>query len=234
LNTRLRGNSAAVLAHQLFTVLDRRLPPRLNQVSDQPGGSLSDPLNPEPLRVGDCLKVSDTQGTVEDIGLRSTRIRTLERTLVSVPNGKIANMTLEDISSQDKFCFHPILTLSYGTTSPQMCTVLEGIRSLLEESRHLQPTSVRVRFLRFGPSSLDVEIFAYVLVSDFNRFLEIQEKLLLRILECVESNGVLFALPSQAVLTIPTASNLAAERVLLKIPLTESKPGDQVTAAKSA
>jgi MscS family membrane protein len=80
--------------------------------------------------VGDVFKVGDTQGTVEDIGLRSTRIRTLDRTVVSVPNAQIANMSLEDISSRDKFWFHPILALRYGTTSPQMSTVL---------GRHPQP-----------------------------------------------------------------------------------------------
>jgi MscS family membrane protein len=80
--------------------------------------------------VGDLLKVGDTQGTVADIGLRSTRIRTLDRTVVSVPNAQIANMSLEDISSRDKFWFHPILALRYGTTSPQMSTVL---------GRHPQP-----------------------------------------------------------------------------------------------
>ena len=78
------------------------------------------------VRVGDSLKVGDTSGTVADIGLRSTRIRTLDRTVVSVPNGQIANMTLENISSRDKFWFHPLLALRYGTTSQQMSVVLEG------------------------------------------------------------------------------------------------------------
>jgi MscS family membrane protein len=185
------------------------------------------------VRVGDILKVGDTQGTVADIGLRSTRIRTLDRTVVSVPNGQIANMSLEDLSSRDKFWFHPTVALRYGTTSPQMCAVLEGIRSLLEESRHIQPDSVRVRFLRFGPSSLDVEGFAYVLAGDWNQFLEIQEKLLLRILECVESSGVQFALPSQAFwLSLPPPMVPPSERCSIYPP--ENKPTDKVKAAKSA
>jgi MscS family membrane protein len=69
------------------------------------------------VRVGDILKVGETSGTVADIGLRSIRIRTPDRTVVSVPNGQIANMTLENISSRDKFWFHPVLALRYGTTS---------------------------------------------------------------------------------------------------------------------
>jgi MscS family membrane protein len=186
------------------------------------------------VRVGDSLKVGDARGTVEDIGLRSTRIRTLDRTLVSVPNGQIANMTLENISSRDKFWFHPILTLRYGTTSSQMQIVLDDIRSLLKESRHLEPASARVRFLRCGPSSLDVEVFAYVLARDWNQFLEIQEGLLLRIVGCIEAIGVQFALPLQTIVAAASISGGGAERAFLKVPTREETPSDKVTAAKSA
>jgi MscS family membrane protein len=176
------------------------------------------------VRVGDSLKVGDTSGTVDDIGLRSTRIRTLDRTVVSVPNGQIANMTLENFSSRDKFWFHPILALRYGTTSLEMHTVLDRIRSLLVESRHVELDSVRVRFLRFGPSSLDVEVFAYVLASDWNKFLEIQETLLLRIMECIESAGVQIALPSQTIFMADASTFNAAGRASLKAAAPDKKP----------
>jgi MscS family membrane protein len=177
------------------------------------------------VRVGDILKVGETSGRVEDIGLRSTRIRTHDRTVVSVPNGQIANMVLENLSSRDKFWFHPILALRYETTSPQLLTVLEGIRTLLEKSRHLDPSSVHVRLLRFGPSSLDVEIFAYVFARDWDHFLEIQERFLLRILECIESSGVQFAFPQKTILAAALNSNDAAAYGLLKVPATDEKPG---------
>jgi len=185
------------------------------------------------VRVGDVIKAGDTVGTVDEIGLRSTKIRTPDRTVVTVPNGHIANMTLESLSSRDKFWFHPILALRYGTTSPQMCTVLESLRSLLKESRYLETASVRVRFLRFGPTSFDVEIFAYVLARDWSQFLEVQENLLLRIVDCVESSGVQFAFPPQTVLVSASVSD-APERVLLKVAAVEEKPSDKMTAAKSA
>ena len=186
------------------------------------------------VRVGDNLKVGNAQGTVEAIGLRSTRIRTADRTVVSVPNSQIANMTLENISSRDKFLLHPILTLRYGTTSSQMQTVLDDIRKLLAESRDLEPASARVRFLRFGPSSLDVDVFAYVRARDWNQFLEIQESLLLRIIDCIESSGVQFALPQQTIVAAASASNGAIERALLKAPTPEEKPSHEVTAGKPA
>ena len=185
------------------------------------------------VRVGDVLKVGESQGTVEDIGLRSTRIRTPDRTVVVVPNGQIANMSLENISSRDKFWFHPIPALSYRTTSAQMCTVLEGIRGLLKENPHLETASVRVRFLHFGPASLDVEIFAYVLAPDWIQFLKIQELLLLRIMECIEASGVQFAFPLQTnVTTAFTASDASEPRSPQG--LAPEKKSEEKVAAKSA
>jgi MscS family membrane protein len=186
------------------------------------------------VRVGDSLKVGETSGTVEDIGLRSTRIRTPDRTVVSVPNGQIANMTLENLSSRDKYWFHPILALSYGTTAPQVYTVLNGIRGLLEESRNLEPSSARVRFLRFGPSSLDVEVFAYVMARDWSKFLEVQEGLLLSILEFIESRGIHLALPSQTFLAFASSSMSTAERAAVNSPTPVDKSSSQKAAVKSA
>jgi MscS family membrane protein len=176
------------------------------------------------VRVGDNLKVGTLQGEVEDIGLRSTRIRTLDRTVVSVPNGQIATMSLENFSSRDKFWFHPILKLGLGTTRQQMYFILDIIRNMLGENRHLEPASIRVRFLRFGSFSLDVEVFAYVVARDWNQFLEIQEGVLLRILECIESNGVQFAFPLKGISAAAPNSNNATECVLSKAPMADEKP----------
>jgi len=149
------------------------------------------------VRVGDFVKVGAALGTIEDIGLRSTRIRTLDRSVVSIPNGQISNERLEDLSSRDKFWLHPILNLRYETTAAQMRSVLDAIRSLLLTHPRVEYDSIRVRFLRFSSSSLDVEIFAYISVRDFNDFLEIQEKLLLRIMDAVQAAGTRMAFPSQ-------------------------------------
>ena len=98
---------------------------------------------------------------------------------------------------RDKFWLHPILSLRYETTAAQMRSVLEAIRSLLLEHARVERNSVRVRFLGFGSSSLDVEVFAYISVLDFGDFLEIQEDLLLRIMDAVQAAGTRMALPSQ-------------------------------------
>jgi MscS family membrane protein len=115
-----------------------------------------------------------------------------------------------------------------------MHSVLEGVRKLLEESRHVEPASVRVRFLRFAPSSLEVEVFAYVLARDWNQFLEIQEALLLRIMECIESAGVQTAPPSQIILSASafTSTEGGAEELLKAS--TKGKPASDQAPAKLA
>ena len=149
------------------------------------------------VRVGDFLNVGDVLGTVEDVGLRSTRIRTLERTLVSLPNGQIANMKLETVSARDKFWFHPLIGLRYDTTSAQLRSILAKTRDLLNHHINIDPASVRVRFIRFAPSSLEVEIFAYASAADWSNFLEIQEEMLFGIIDIVHKAGAGIAYPSQ-------------------------------------
>jgi MscS family membrane protein len=149
------------------------------------------------VRVGDFLNFGDIQGTVEEVGLRSTRIRTLDRAVVSFPNGQIANMRLETLSARDMFLFHPVVGLRYRTTPAQLRSVMADVRSLLSGHATIDTSSVRVRFVRFGASSLDVDIFAYVLARDWNTFLEIQEDLLLGVMDIVHKVGAGIAFPSQ-------------------------------------
>jgi MscS family membrane protein len=150
------------------------------------------------LRVGDFLNLGDVQGTVEEVGLRSTRIRTLDRSLVCLPNGQIANMKLETLSVRDKFWLHPVIALRYQTTSIQLHAVLDNVRELLSGHASIDAASVRVRFIRLGRFSLDIEIFAYVLALDWSHFLEIQEQLLFNIIDVVHDAGAGIAFPSQS------------------------------------
>jgi MscS family membrane protein len=146
------------------------------------------------VHVGEFLRCGETLGTVEEIGLRSTRMRTPDRTVVSIPNGQIANFSLEDMSCRDKFWFRHILGLRYDTTASQMRAVLEELGSLLAEHPLAERESVRVRFVRFGQSSLELEIHVYLRTGDFLHFLEVQSGLLLRVMEIVQAAGTHIAL----------------------------------------
>jgi MscS family membrane protein len=158
--------------------------------------------------------VGDILGTVDHIGLRSTRIRTLDRTVVIIPNGQIANASLETLSARDKFWFHPVVGLRYETARAQLRAVVDGIRRMLDQHPAVDRTSIRVRFFRLGAFSLDVEVFAYLFARDWNHFLEIQEQLLFRVTEIVVAAGTAITFPSQTmyVQNAPAAEHAAGCR----------------------
>lgn len=150
-----------------------------------------------PVQVGDFCRFGETVGTVEDIGLRSTRVRTLERCLVTVPNAEFSNMQLENFSARDKFWYHPTIGLRYETTPDQLRYVLVEVRRMLYAHPRVDPEPARIRFVGFGASSLDLEVFAYVRASNFDDFLEVAEDLHLRIIDIVSAAGSSIAFPSR-------------------------------------
>src|SRR5262245_11088906 len=168
-------------------------------------------ISDKPIQVGDFCRAGEFQGIVEDIGLRSTRLRTLERTIVSIPNGQLATMSLENFTLRDRIRFRHTIGLRYETKADQLRFVLAEIRRLLYEHSKVDSTDARVRFVGFGHSSLDVEVLAYVLVTDFAVFLGIQEDLLLRIMDIIEASGTSMAFPSQTTYLVGD-SGLNAER----------------------
>jgi MscS family membrane protein len=154
-------------------------------------------ISDRPVRIGDSCKAGDVNGTVVDIGLRSTRIRTQDRTIVTIPNGQLATMNLENFTLRDKFWFHPTIMLQQQTTNNQMEAVLRGIREMLHDHANVESETVRVRFIGISNTSLDIEVYSYVFAPDYNGFLAIQEALLLQILATVESAGTAPAVPIQ-------------------------------------
>ena len=151
----------------------------------------------KPIRVGDTFQAGTTEGTIESIGLRSTRIRTSDRTLVTIPNGQLATMTVGNLSDRDKHLFRHNIRLRYDSTADQLRHVLAEIKKTLLAHPQLEPVSVRTRLTRFSEYSVDLEVFAYVLTRDSLAFLEIQESLLLKIMDIVEASGTSVALPYQ-------------------------------------
>ncbi|KAA5603345.1 mechanosensitive ion channel family protein [Blastochloris sulfoviridis] len=153
----------------------------------------------QPVRVGDFCRFGTALGTIEDIGMRSTRIRTLDRTVLTVPNGEFSALHIENFSRRDRFWFHPTLNLRYETDPDRMRFLLQELRAMLLAHPRVDPDPARVRFVRLGSFSLDVEIFAYVYAVNFDDYLEVQEDLLLRCMDIVAKAGTGFAFPSQTV-----------------------------------
>jgi MscS family membrane protein len=168
-------------------------------------------LADEVIRVGDYCRFADRTGTVEDISLRSTRVRTDGRTELSIPNGTLATMSIENFSRRDKILFNPVLAIRYDTSGDQLRYVLAEVRRLLYQHPKVESNSAGIRFANFDNSSLRLEIFSYVLTRDANEFAAVREDLLLRIMEIVERSGTNFAFPSQT-LYLGRDSGLNAEK----------------------
>lgn len=153
----------------------------------------------QPFRQGDVIRVDDLVGTVEAIGLRSTKIRTLDRTLISIPNGKLAEMRLESLSARDRMRLACTLSLVYGTSAAQLRQVLAGLEAALREQPKLWPETVVVRLKELGESALGVEVMAWFETADFGEFQAIRQEVLLRFLEVVQQAGSALAFPTRTV-----------------------------------
>ena len=150
-----------------------------------------------PIAVGDFCQVGDVKGTVIDIGMRSTRIRTNERTIVAIPNGDFAARQIENYSKRDKFLFDPTIGITYDANPDILRKLLQSIRELLASEEAIIDEDARVRFFAFGDSSLDIEIFAHANADDYPHSLEIFERLMLGIMDCVKQAGADFAFPTR-------------------------------------
>jgi MscS family membrane protein len=168
-----------------------------------------------PVAVGDFCKFGDRVGTVEDIGLRSTRIRTPDRTLVSVPNGQFSTMTIENFSKRDKMLFHFMLNLRRDTRPDQVRNLLESIGTIFEQHKKVDAGAAPVHFVGVGTYSLDLEITVYILTANDDEFAKTRQELLLAILDAVEIAGTALALPTQASIEYsridPARPNAAAQ-----------------------
>ena len=151
-----------------------------------------------PFRVGDFIRYGHDSGTVETIGPRSSRIRGLDGTLTAVPNADLAKMQLTNFTARDKTLFHHTIGVRYETSRGQLQQLLDTLRSLVGAHPTVEKSATlpRVRLVGLGSSSVDIEIFAKVLVPDLASFLAVQEELILGIMRAVEECGTGFAFPS--------------------------------------
>jgi MscS family membrane protein len=154
-------------------------------------------LTDKAVVVGDPCRIGDQRGVVEDIGLRSTKLRTEDRTVVSIPNGTVATAILENYRLRDKILCRQAVRLRYDLSPDHVRYVLTEIQEVLMRHAKVEEATARVRLLRFGENAIEVEIYAYILERDYGEFLATQEDLLLQVMETLERTGGAVALPSQ-------------------------------------
>ncbi|HRI65712.1 MAG TPA: mechanosensitive ion channel family protein [Polyangium sp.] len=162
----------------------------------------------QPLRIGDYVKVEDLSGTVEQIGLRSTRIRTMDRTIVTMPNGRLSDARIENFAARDRLRLNEKLGLVYSTKPETVRVIVEKMREYLHERPDIFPDTILVHLVAFGDSALIIEVNAWLVGQVWADFLVWRQETLLGLMEIVEAHGSAFAFPTQTVHieTLPLAS----------------------------
>ncbi|MET1755018.1 mechanosensitive ion channel family protein [Novosphingobium sp. RD2P27] len=179
-----------------------------------------------PVQVGDFCRVGDVVGTVEDIGIRSTRIRTLERTLVTIPNGDFSSRQIENFAKRDRFLFNPVIGVEYGIGSARLLQAVETVESVLHSHSRITEPGARARFTTFGDSALNIEVFAYMEAADYDESLVIRQDLMLTIFAKLEELGVDIAFPTRTLHLV--TENRAAKsegREAPPLPIRDSRDG---------
>lgn len=152
----------------------------------------------KPFMVGDTVKIGSIIGTVEKIGFRSTRLRTPEKSYLTVPNRKMIDAELDNLSlrtfRREKFNIGVV----YGTKIEQIKAIVDDIQKLIDDHQHTNMDG-QVRFMDFGASSLDIMVLYYIDSMDYKLYLDIKQEINFKIMEIVEKHGSDFAFPTQTI-----------------------------------
>lgn len=160
----------------------------------------------QPFREGDTIKVDNVEGVVEAVGLRSTRIRTADRSVIAIPNGKLADMRIETISRQDRLRFFCALGVAHGS-SDKLGRIVEELKELLSTEPLVDQSTISVRIVGLTDAGVNLEIAAMLGTLDGGKFMDAKERLLLGIVRSIESSGASLA---HAARTIELVSQAAA------------------------
>jgi MscS family membrane protein len=165
----------------------------------------------KPFRVGHYVRVAGGEGTVEDVGFRSTRIRTSDNSLLSIPNNSIVDAKIENLSLRSMRHQKLLLQVTYGTAREKLEELVGGVTRLLAEHPKTNKANIYVRFNDFGESSLNILVYFYLETASYSEELEKREEILLSIMKLAEQLHIEFAFPTRTLL-IETASEVKAER----------------------
>ena len=164
----------------------------------------------KPFRVGHFVKVAGGEGTVEDVGFRSTRIRTSDNSLISIPNNNVVNATVENLSLRAMRRQRFLVQVTYETPRAKLEELVAGITQLIVDHPMTNKDNIYVRFNDFGESSLNILVYFYLETTTYAEELEKREQILLRIMGLAEQLDIDFAFPTRT-LVMETASGTDAE-----------------------
>jgi MscS family membrane protein len=153
----------------------------------------------KPFQVGDWIESGSTEGTVEEIGLRTTRIRTFANSLITVPNSAFTTDPVNNWSRMQKRRIKMSIGVTYNTSSDRLNRLVKDIRNLISSNDKMRDDFFLVNFDNFGPSSLDIFIYCFTITTNWAEFLQVKQDFMLDIMHTVEKNGLSFAFPTQSV-----------------------------------
>ena len=153
----------------------------------------------QPFRIGETVQIGAHTGTVEDIGLRSTKLRTPQRTLVIIPNKTVASEAINNFSRMPQRRIEQTIGLTYGSKPDQLEALVNDIRALLRGAPEIHQEFIAVNFLNFGASSLDIQIIYYAADPDLKKASDLRERVNLAVMRLVEQHGLSFAFPTQTI-----------------------------------
>jgi MscS family membrane protein len=151
-----------------------------------------------PFKIGDTIETADIKGIVEHVGFRTTRVRTNDKSLLTVPNKKMIDTALNNITLSEIRRVKIVLTLTYGTRAEQILAIIEDIRKAIVAHPETTDNTV-VNFADLEPSSLNILVIYFVKGNEYEHMLKVKEELNIQIMQIVEKNGSGFAFPSQTV-----------------------------------
>jgi len=162
------------------------------------------------IRIGEWIKIGDVEGVVEDIGMRTTKIRSFNKSLITLPNQMIANSPIQNFSRRGIRRIKMTIGVTYATSSQQMENILTDITTMLRGHEGIaQKEMMLVNFISFDDSSLSIFIYTFTNTANWAKYMDIKEDVNLKIMKIVEDNNSDFAFPSQSlyVESLPTSSN---------------------------
>lgn len=154
-----------------------------------------------PFKINDWVKINDTEGIIEEMGFRSTRIRTWQRSLVTLPNKSLANSTIENWTEMNKRRVRQVLAITYQTKVAKIKQFIDGIEKILAEHQQVEQESILVKFIEFNESSLDILVQYFTITTVYVEFLRVKQQNNCAFLELAEQLAVEFAFPSRTIYT---------------------------------
>ncbi|MEA2049104.1 MAG: mechanosensitive ion channel family protein, partial [Campylobacterota bacterium] len=152
------------------------------------------------IRIGEWIKVGGVEGTVEDIGMRTTKIRSFQKSLITVPNQIVSNSPIENFSRRGIRRIKMRIGLTYSTRADQIENIVKEIKTMLQAHEGIsKKDTLLVNFESFGDSALNIFIYTFTSTSNWERYLNIRENIHINIMKIVEENHSSFAFPSQSI-----------------------------------